>query len=328
MFQRRRIYRERINFNLTSHSFREAFRVDPTVVESLENRIGIHIERVRSCGLSVREQILLTLHFLGNGSFYHINGHVHGIDKAAICRAVHRVCFFIAKYLMPLFVRWPSNSFNVSTKFERKAGFPNVKGLIDGTLVRIDAPSIDEPVFVGRDNKHSINVVVVSGPHHEFFFVSAKCGGSFHDSRCLQISSLWTTWELNGWRPDNDRRSIILGDSAYPLRQWLMTPNVRNVNAMDPDLAPAVEIYLRKHRKTRFMVECAIGIFKEQFPCLNQLRVRSPRRISIIIYACAVLHNMQNHYRHGSYAYDDRLNRIAIRQPQDDIFNRGVYEYS
>lgn len=246
---------------------------------------------------------------------------MHGIDKGTICRTVHRVCFFISKYLMPSYIRWPTNTVDVSRKFSRKAGFPNVKGIIDGTHVHIDALSIDEPVFVGRDSKHSINVVVVSGPHHEFYFVSAKCGGSFHDSRCLQTSALWTAWELNGWRPDNDRQTIILGDSAYPLRQWLMTPNIRNVNARDPDLAQAVQIFLRKHRKTRFMVECSIGIWKKQFPCLNHLRVRSPRRMSIIIYACAVLHNMQNHHRHGSYAYDDRLNRIAVREPQDGMIN-------
>lgn len=321
-----RIYRERINFNLPTTTFREAFRVDKPIVEDLENRIGFRIDRLtdRSHALSVREQILITLHFLGNGSFYHINGHVHGIDKGTICRTVHRVCFLIAKYLMPLFIRWPTDSRNISRKFQRIAGFPHVKGLIDGTLIRIDAPSVDEPVYVGRDHRHSFNVVVVSGPHYEFFFISAKCGGSFHDSRVLQSSNLWAKWELQGWRPDGDRHSIILGDSAYPLRSWLMTPNIRNVHFNNPNLARGVRRYLAKHRKTRFMVECAIGIFKEQFPCLNQLRVRSPERISYIIYACATLHNMQNNYRHGSYAYDAILNEIANRDAEDDVLNAQI----
>lgn len=94
-----------------------------------------------------------------------------------------------------------------------------------------------------------------------------------------------------------------------------MTPIIRGVNAHDPALERAIPIFLRKHRRTRFMVECAIGIWKEQFPCLNQLRIRSPTRISILIYACAVLHNMQNNHRHGSYAYDMTLNRIANEEP-------------
>lgn len=67
------------------------------------------------------------------------------------------------------------------------------------------------------------------------------------------------------------------------------------------------------------MVECAIGIFKEQFPCLDYLRIRSPKRISNVIYACGTLHNMQNYHKHGSYAYDDVLNRIANREEIADL---------
>lgn len=313
MFYRQREYHPRINFNLPSTTFREAFRIDPPVVREIERRIGAYIKRQteRSVALSEREQILLTLHFLGNGSYYHINGHMHGIDKGTICRVVHRVCFLITKHILPLYVRWPSNTGHIARLFEQKAGFPDVKGIIDGTHVHIDAPSVDEPVFVGRDNRHSINVVVVSGPHHEFYFISAKSPGSFHDSRALQTSALWNAWELQQWRPDNDERSIILGDSAYPLKSWLMTPNIRGINANNPNLERGKNSFLRKHRKTRFMVECAIGIWKEQFPVLNHMRVKSPRRISTIIYACATLHNMENHFRHGSYAFDQILNQIA-----------------
>lgn len=224
---------------------------------------------------------------------------------------------------MPIYIRWPTNSRNISQSFEQKAEFPNVKGIIDGTLVHIEAPSEDEPSFVGRDNRHSINVIVVSGPKHEFFYVSAKCPGSFHDSRCLQVSSLWQSWENYGWRPDNDISSIILGDSAFPLKNWLINPNIRNIHANNRRLAPAIQSFLRSHRKTRFMVECAIGIWKEQFPCLNQFRIRSPRRISNAIYTCATLHNMQNKFRHGSYQFDQVLNMIANRDlnVDDEIFD-------
>ena len=48
------------------------------------------------------------------------------------------------------------------------------------------------------------------------------------------------------------------------------------------------------------------------------MRVRSPTNISRIIMACVALHNIQNVYRHGSYRYDARLERIANRIQNDD----------
>lgn len=312
---RNRRHLQRINFNLTTSSFRETFRVDQLVFDKIERSIGIELQRrtFRSYALSAREQILITLHFLGNGAQYHVNGYLHGIDKGTVCRCVHEVCRLVTVHLMPLFIKWPSNSANILRQFERKAGFPNVIGIIDGTLIHMDAPTDDEPIFVSRDNRHSINTLVVSGPNNEFFYVSAKAPGSFHDSRCLQISSLWNAWEHHQWRPRNANQSIILGDSAYPLKSWLMTPTVRNIN-MVPEFENAINLYQRKHRTTRFIVECTIGIWKEEYPVLNGFRFRSPVRISNAIYATATLHNMQNFHRNGSYNFDRNLNAIANRE--------------
>lgn len=311
--RRRTVFnRIRINYNLNGFQFREAFRIDIEVFEQLENYLGRHIiVSRRNNSLSPREQLLTTLHFLGNGAQYHINGHVHSVSKATVCRCVHRVCDLISKFLMPLYVRWPTSSILVEREFRQKAGFPNVKGAIDGTLVRIDAPANEEPIYVARDNKHAITVLLVSGPKYQIFFVSAKSAGSFHDSRALRISKLWESWEINRWRSDGDPRSVLLGDSAYPLKSWLMPPIVRDVNANIRHLAQAVPAFLQAHRKTRFIVECSIGILKEQFPCLNHFRFKTPAKVCTAIYACVTLHNMQNHFRHGSYSYDTVLNRLA-----------------
>lgn len=187
----------------------------------------------------------------------------------------------------------------------------DIAGLIDGTHIKIDAPSgIDEPAFVNRHNQHSVNLTVVCGPQLQFFYATARSPGSVHDARALRVSSLWRSWEFQGWRPF--RNAVILGDSAYPSMNWLITPTIiqRNIR---PELAIGIEEYLRSHRATRFKVENSIGVLREQFPCLNQIRVRSPQNIANIILACVTLHNIQNVYRHGSYQYDQILERIANR---------------
>lgn len=187
----------------------------------------------------------------------------------------------------------------------------DVAGIIDGTHIKIDAPSgIDEPAFVNRHNQHSVNLTVVCGPQLQFFYATAQSPGSVHDARALRASSLWRSWEIRGWRPF--RKAVILGDSAYPSMNWLVTPTILQRN-IRPDLAIGMEEYLRNHRATRFKVENSIGVLREQFPCLNQMRVRSPTNIANIILACVTLHNIQNVYRHGSYQYDQILERIANR---------------
>lgn len=323
---------ERTNYFVTDSNFRQYFRVDRQVFEQIEYLIGPDLATSeRNNSLSVQEQILTTLHFLGNGAQYHLNGLAHNISKSTVCRCVHRVCKLIAIHLMPIFVRWPYNSRLIERKFFQKAGFPHVRGALDGTLIYIDAPSAEEPLFVSRNNKHAINVLLVSGPNNEFFYVSAKSPGSFHDARALRISSLWQKWEREQWRPDQDPNAILLGDSAYPLTSWIMPPTIRQANANIRQLARAVPMFLAAHRKTRFIVECSIGILKEEYPCLNHFRFQTVERICIAVYACVTLHNMQNKFHRGLYNYDQNLNRIANREddmPDDDDNDNENQDYN
>lgn len=154
----------RINYHLHESVFRQSFRVDREVVIQLESLLGrFLVDTQRNNALTPRQQILSGLHFLGNGAQYHVNGQIHGISKATVLRCVHRLCRLISLHIMPLYIRWPTNCALIEQRFFDLAGFPYIKGAVDGTIVHIDAPSIGEPVYVGRDNKHSINAVIVSG---------------------------------------------------------------------------------------------------------------------------------------------------------------------
>lgn len=54
------------------------------------------------------------------------------------------------------------------------AGMPRVAGVIDGSLIPIDAPTMNEESYVDRHGKHSINAMVVCGPNLEFYYASAN----------------------------------------------------------------------------------------------------------------------------------------------------------
>lgn len=210
--RRLRVIHPRINFHLHEAIFRQSFRVDKEVVIQLEQILGRYLVNTRrNNALTPRQQILTALHFLGNGCQYHVNGQTHGISKSTVLRCVHRLSRLISFHIMPLYIRWPTNSIFIEQEFFDLAGFPNVKGAVDGTIVHIDAPKIGEPLFVGRDNKHSINTLIVSGPKNQIFFVSAKSPGSFHDARALRVSNLWKSWHIERWRPG---KSMCHGKTA------------------------------------------------------------------------------------------------------------------
>ena len=158
---------------------------------------------------------------------------------------------------------------------------PLVCGCIDGTLIKIDAPRDNENNYVDRKGDHSVNVMLVCGPDLQFYYVNANWPGSVHDARVLRNSAMYFRME-EGWR--HIENGIILGDSAYPLRSWLIPPVSRNPNDATE------QRFLRAHKTTRRVIENAIGILKEKFPCLNLLRV-APEFACDITKCCATLSN-------------------------------------
>ncbi|XP_055838400.1 putative nuclease HARBI1 [Episyrphus balteatus] len=283
--RRPRIFRERINFELMSyHSFNEKFRISFSVCEELLRYIGPSLEHEtnRNHALSAKQQILIGLHWLGNGGQYHGVADMHGVSKATVCRVVKKVVNAINERVFPDKVKWPRNTADVVEKFYSIAGMPNVAGCIDGTLIKIDAPREHEDRFVDRHGNHSINCMLVCGPDLNFYYVSARWPGKVHDARVLRNSELFSKMN-SGWRPHP--RSILLGDSGYGCTDWLITPKNNITND------EAVQRFNRAHKSTRRLIENAFGVLKEKFPCLQKLRV-NPIYACNIVKACATICNL------------------------------------
>ena len=68
------------------------------------------------------------------------------------------------------------------------AGMPGVVGVIDGTHIKIIAPSNDKDAFVNRKKVHSINTQIVFDANFNILDVVAKWPGATHDSRILMES--------------------------------------------------------------------------------------------------------------------------------------------
>lgn len=98
--------------------------------------------------MSPVHQVHIYLHFLGNGTQYHTIGDMHGISEATDYCIVKNIISAMNKVLLKTLIRWPNNMISVVQEFHNIVSIPLVIGCVDGTLIKIDAPSINEPAFV------------------------------------------------------------------------------------------------------------------------------------------------------------------------------------
>lgn len=91
-------YKERMNFDVeNAFFFNEKFRLKRDVFDNLLQRVQEYLEHPtnRSFCLSSRQQILLSLHWLGCGAQLHVIADAHGISKATMCRTLKKVNKFM-----------------------------------------------------------------------------------------------------------------------------------------------------------------------------------------------------------------------------------------
>ncbi|XP_060073900.1 putative nuclease HARBI1 [Ylistrum balloti] len=170
----------------------------------------------------------------------------------------------------------------VKLDFYNIRGFPSVLGAVDGTLIPIETPSIDEYHYVCRNGFHALNIQGVCDANLKFLNIVAKWPGSTHDS------FRWTNCGLSAAFEDKEMTGgWLLGDSGYGLRPWLLTPK----------LNPRTPLPYRKynvcHKSTRCVIERAFGLWKMRFRCIYRpLHLATERAVAVVI-ATAILHNRE-----------------------------------
>uniref|UniRef100_A0A8C5ER96 Putative nuclease HARBI1 n=1 Tax=Gouania willdenowi TaxID=441366 RepID=A0A8C5ER96_GOUWI len=261
---RRREYKQYTNEELYAR-----FRFGNADIKYIAELVRPELQRRtrRSHSMSVEEQVLIALRFYASGSFYQVVGDSIGVDKSTVNKVVKAVSVTLAS-LVNQFVCFPRDDQISQTKgkFLLLGNMPNTIGVIDCTR------------YINRKGRHSINIQLVDDADLLITNCVVKWLGSVHDARILRESALYRKLQTN--RPDG----IILGDSAYPLLPWLMTP------FLSPN-TPEQARFNTAHSKARCAIERLNGVLRRRFAFLNYLRVE-PQGVCNIILACIVLHNI------------------------------------
>ncbi|XP_069102654.1 putative nuclease HARBI1 [Argopecten irradians] len=298
--------------SLNDSQIRARYRFSRENIVYIADLIRERVERPtkRSNALSVEMQVLIALRFYASGSFQQVLGDAICADKSTVSRVVRDVSNALAS-LESVFIKWPTTRAKkekIRSAFYQQGGFPGVIGCIDGTQIRIQAPSEDEPSFVNRKGYHSINVQAICDDEGKFTNIVARWPGSAHDSHVFRMSNIKQYLDANH-RTMAD--GLILGDSGYACLKYLMTPYLRPTSAQQ-------ERFNGCHKRTRVMIERTFGVWKRRFHVLHgEIRMK-PTRVCAIIGACAVLHNLAIMLREPEMDADGEIET-------DDIQNNALY---
>lgn len=108
-------------------------------------------------------------------------------------------------------------------RFEEKWGFPGVLGAIDRCHILVKGPRKNLKQYINHKGFHSPQLQVICDA--DMLFADVFCGypASAHDAIVFRNSPFFQDAEAN---PDVvfPRNIHLIGDSAYPLKVWVLTP--------------------------------------------------------------------------------------------------------
>lgn len=231
----------------------------------------------------LKKRLLLTLWTLATPECFRSIADRFGLTRGFSHYLFIKTCNEICA-IAPSFIQWPTlqNIRNSSDCYFNKWHFPGAFASIDGTHIEIKEPLEHKERYYNRKQYTSIILQAVCDEKMQFLDVHIGSPGSMHDARVLRTSSLFSTMESLSIPTDLH----ILGDSAYPLSMWLLTPFRDNGH-----LTNNQRRYNIVHSKARCVIEHAFAQLKGKFRRLKYLDMSNMEYIVNVILACCVLHN-------------------------------------
>ncbi|XP_031350018.1 protein ANTAGONIST OF LIKE HETEROCHROMATIN PROTEIN 1-like isoform X2 [Photinus pyralis] len=235
--------------------------------------------------IPLEKEILITLWYLAKGETLVSISDRFNVSVSKAFYITMKIIKVICS-LMPIYIKWPNaeDCEQIANDFQQRCNYPDVIGAIDGCHITCKIPKEQHDSYQDRKFCHSITLQGVCISSRLFTNISVGYPGSVHDARILRESDLGKICETNCFNLFYGRYHLV-GDSAYPLRSWLITP-YRNTGIM-----PLQRKHNYAHSVTRVVIENTFGMLKGRWRILNFVNVYTIEKAIDIITACCILHN-------------------------------------
>ncbi|XP_071640855.1 putative nuclease HARBI1 [Temnothorax longispinosus] len=243
--------------NLTDKDFKSHFRIARTtaykIVEIYEHSGFYPLDRSHggSEPTTTELDILSFLWFAGNKVCLRDVSQRFGVCPATTFRQNDRVLNFLIDMALKI-IKFGDNEVSAN-EFLQIAGILNVIGCIDGTSIKVRAPAHKiKSTYVNRHDIPAITLQGICDVRKRFTDVFTGIPAKIHDSRVLKLS------DINDELPRIcDGKFHILGDAAYPIREWLLIPYRDYGNLSDKQ-----QKFNKQFCATRVLIENAFGLLK------------------------------------------------------------------
>ena len=228
-------------------------------------------------------------------------GEMTGIAEPTVCLIVIEVCEAIINNLWQdhvekKFPKTREDFVNCMVEMESLWQFPCCFGAIDGCHIPIKCPPGGrEPNKEYHNFKNFYSIVLMAMVDAHYRFIWASCGfpGNSHDSLIFQSTNLYSEIVNGNGIPNMSKKEsgadispLILGDSAFPFKTWLMKPFTNAV------LSDAQSYFNYRLSRARMVTEGAYGRLKGRWRVLIRKCESKKDTTKKMTLACLVLHNL------------------------------------
>lgn len=244
------------------------------------------------------------------------------VGASTIRKYTKIICSALSRDLFPKYIRTPTGQRlrSITEKFRDITGMQNMVGCIDGCHIplyekpdRRKTPAAAD--FWNRKSFHSLLLQAVCDCDRIFWDVYCGQPGGCADGGAFKLSSLYRSLRhrLILQEPVIDVRGVevfpyIIGDSAYPIRSYLL----KNFKPRNAALETDKIRFDRSMNKGRVLIENSFGILKNRWRILRSLTAKIDSGPPIVM-ACCVLHNYCQLMGMESPTYD-RIERFQDRR--------------
>jgi len=234
---------------------------------------------------SAENHILSFLRFAGSKTCIRDVASQFSIGESTFHRQMIRVVNFLL-HIAPNVIKFPQTDeekLTLASQFERVSDIPGIIGSIDGAYIPIRAPANkNKSSYLNHQQQISITLQGIADCDGAFLDVFTGTPSKVHDAKVYYLSFIYQQL------PEICMGDLhIIGDEAYPLSEWLITPYKETNQLSQPQ-----RLFNNKLTAAREFVDCAFKLLKRRFRQLSRLDFHQVDTASKFLIACCVLHNI------------------------------------